>query len=134
MALATGGLRLGLTLVAQTRDETADGVTRADQSTTDLVQRAEQDVASRGLERAAVPAAEPAAPATSTAPAAPAAPADPDTKPSPTKPAPRPKPVDPGPVAGLTVAQMNNAKAIVRSVAMTMPRPLIIAVATAIRR
>jgi len=83
---------------------------------------------------------EPAAPETTDpdtqeqpAPAQPAPPAE--TVPpaeQPTRPAP---PVDPGPVAGLTNAQMNNAKAIVRTGRdMQMPRrALIIAVATAMQ-
>ncbi|NYH46165.1 hypothetical protein HNR22_005892 [Micromonospora jinlongensis] len=130
VALATGVVCcLGLAAVAQVRDESADAATREGAiSNSELAQRAEQQSASRGLDR--VPA-----PSTSAAvPSAAATPADPDTSAPARKAAPA-RPTDPAPVAGLDEDQMENAEAIVRAGRkMGVPRRgLVIAVATAMQ-
>ncbi|BCL16724.1 peptidase M23 [Micromonospora sagamiensis] len=128
---------LGLVTVVELRTPD-EGSAAADSSaaSTELLRRAEQEHASRGLARTpSAPSATPS-PSASTAPApTPAAEKTAPGKSTPTKkPTPR-KPVDPAPVAGLTVAQMNNAKKIVRTGrAMGVPRrALVIAVATAMQ-
>ncbi|MGW3808178.1 peptidase M23 [Micromonospora sp. NPDC005113] len=126
VALATGVVCcLGLAAVAQVRDESA-GAVRSDSlaGSSELVQRAEQQRASRGLDRAAVPATPTATPSA----------ADPDTTRSARKAAPA-RPTDPAPVAGLDEDQMENAEAIVRTGRkMGVPRRgLVIAVATAMQ-
>ncbi|WP_091462903.1 hypothetical protein [Micromonospora inyonensis] len=121
---------LGLVAVValRTPDE-GSAATDSSAASTELLRRTEQEHASRGLAR--TPSATP-----STAPApTPTAEKAASTKTTPTKkPTPR-KPVEPAPVAGLTVAQMNNAKKIVRTGrAMGVPRrALVIAVATAMQ-
>ncbi|MBQ0901357.1 peptidase M23 [Micromonospora sp. U21] len=126
VALATGVVCcLGLGAVAQVSDESAGAVARDPLAgSAELVQRAEQQRASRGLDRA-TSAATPSAVAT---------PADPDTTRSARKAAPV-RPTDPAPVAGLDEDQMENAEAIVRAGReMGMPRRgLVIAVATAMQ-
>lgn len=112
-----------------------------------IVQRADERAASRSMDRAAAPATpeiSAGSPASSSPaeaqspPAAPASsPANPDTA-APARPAAPAKieqKIDPGPVAGLTEAQMDNAKAIVRTGRdMGVPRRgLIIAVATSMQ-
>ncbi|WP_406068089.1 peptidase M23 [Micromonospora sp. NBC_01638] len=127
VALATGVVCcLGLAAVAQVRDET--GAAGNPLPSSELAQRAEQQPASRGLDRAVAPTS-PAA-----APSAVATPVDPDT----TAPAPKvasASPTDPAPVAGLDEDQMENAEAIVRTGReMGVPRRgLVIAVATAMQ-
>ncbi|MBM0237542.1 peptidase M23 [Micromonospora sp. ATA32] len=132
VALATGVVCcLGLTTFAQFRDDIAGGATRVDASSgqADLAQRAQQEVASRSLERVPAAAASPTAQPTPSA-------ANPATTATvkPKKKA-KPRPVDPAPVAGLDQVQMNNAKAIVRAGRdMGVPRrALVIAVATAMQ-
>ncbi|MET0417230.1 MAG: peptidase M23 [Actinoplanes sp.] len=129
VALATGVVCcLGLAAVAQVRDETAGGSTRVDPlSSAELAQRAEQQSASRGLDRTA-------APTTPATPSASATSADPDTTARARKVVPA-KPTDPAPVAGLDEDQMENAEAIVRTGRkMGIPRRgLVIAVATAMQ-
>ncbi|MGC5307250.1 peptidase M23 [Micromonospora zamorensis] len=130
VALATGVVCcLGLAAVAQVRNESADAATREGAiSNSELAQRAEQQSASRGLDRAA-------APSTSAAvPSAAATPADPDTSAPARKAAPA-RPTDPAPVVGLDEDQMENAEAIVRAGRkMGVPRRgLVIAVATAMQ-
>ncbi|MCG5470354.1 peptidase M23 [Micromonospora sp. LAH09] len=130
VALATGVVCcLGLAAVAQVRDESAGAATREGAiSNSELAQRAEQQRASRGLDRTA-------APSTSAAvPSAAATPADPDTSAPARKAAPA-RPTDPAPVAGLDEDQMENAEAIVRAGrTMGVPRRgLVIAVATAMQ-
>ncbi|MEU7944987.1 peptidase M23 [Micromonospora taraxaci] len=125
VALATGVVCcLGLAAVAQVQDGTADAATRGTSPTTsELAQRAEQQTASRGLDRTAAPSA-----------SAMATPADPDTT-APTRKAKPARPTRPAPVAGLDRAQMENAEAIVRTGRkMGVPRRgLVIAVATAMQ-
>jgi hypothetical protein len=129
VALATGVVCcLGLAAVAQVRNEDADAATRgAPLSSSELAQRAEQQRASRALDRTA-------APSTSAAPTTAASSADPDTTASARKVAPA-RPTDPAPVAGLDEDQMENAEAIVRTGRkMGVPRRgLVIAVATAMQ-
>ncbi|MFF5202471.1 peptidase M23 [Micromonospora parva] len=128
LALATGVVCcLGLTAVVQVRDEDAGAATRGGSpSSAELAQRAEQQGASRSLDRTAAPSASAAAPT--------ASPADPDTTASARKVAPA-RPTDPAPVAGLDEDQMENAEAIVRTGRkMGVPRRgLVIAVATAMQ-
>ncbi|MEV4384795.1 peptidase M23 [Micromonospora sp. NPDC049580] len=129
VALATGVVCcLALAAVAQVRDETAGAATRVD-SSAELAQRAEQERASRSLDRAATPAAAPSA-----TPSASATSADPDTTSRARTVAPA-QPTDPAPVAGLDDDQMENAEAIVRTGRkMGVPRRgLVIAVATAMQ-
>ncbi|MEU8300205.1 peptidase M23 [Micromonospora sp. NPDC048909] len=128
VALAAGVVCcLGLAAFAQVGDRTAQADPLAARA--DLVQRAEQERASRGLDR--TPTAEPTAPAATPA-AKSAAPAptrsDPDTGSD--RPAKRV-----APVAGLSRAQMANAETIVRTGReMGVPRRgLVIAVATAMQ-
>ncbi|MEU7610127.1 peptidase M23 [Micromonospora sp. NPDC049204] len=125
LALATGVVCcLGLTVVAQVCDEKPGAATRSGRpASAELAQRAEQGVASRGLDRAAVPA-----------PSASATPGDPDTAAPARKAAPA-RPTKPAPVAGLDEDQMENAEAIVRAGRkMGVPRRgLVIAVATAMQ-
>ncbi|MEU5907623.1 peptidase M23 [Micromonospora sp. NPDC047467] len=130
VALATGVVCcLGLAAVVQVRDETAGAATRVDPTASvELAQRAEQEHASRSLDRSAAPttpAATPSASATS---------ANPDTTARARKTA-SAKPTKPAPVAGLDRAQMDNAEAIVRTGRdMGVPRRgLVIAVATAMQ-
>ncbi|MFY1576087.1 hypothetical protein ACN26Z_14495 [Verrucosispora sp. WMMD703] len=132
VALATGvTCCLGATAVVATRhdDEVPPPpVTEAltDRALTDRALAAQEKAASRSLDRS--PTSAPASPT-----------ASPSAKPSPT-PKPKPKktptkPPRPRPVAGLTQAQMDNAKAIVDvGVDMKIPRQgLVIAVATAMQ-
>ncbi|MFG3554526.1 peptidase M23 [Micromonospora sp. NPDC047557] len=129
VALATGVVCcLALVAVAQVRDETAGAATRVD-SSAELAQRAEQERASRSLDRAATPSAAPSA-----TPSATPTSADPDTTSRARKVAPA-QPTDPAPVAGLDDDQMENAEAIVRAGRkMGVPRRgLVIAVATAMQ-
>ncbi|MEV1146510.1 peptidase M23 [Micromonospora sp. NPDC049799] len=127
IALAAGLVCcLGLTAVAQTRDEAAADAARIDAAAAPI-ERAEPDAASRDHDRSAKdPKASPVAPSTAAA--------DPDVRPAPTK-KPKPKPTVVAPVAGLDRAQMRNAQAIVRTgQKMDMPRrALVIAVATAMQ-
>ncbi|MGC4875706.1 peptidase M23 [Micromonospora sp. DT43] len=125
VALATGVVCcLGLAAVAQVHGETAGAATPVD-SSAELAQRAEQQRASRALDRAATPSASPSVSATS---------ADPDTTARARKVVPA-RPTDPAPVAGLDDDQMENAEAIVRAGRkMGIPRRgLVIAVATAMQ-
>ncbi|MEU4336188.1 peptidase M23 [Micromonospora lupini] len=125
VALATGVVCcLGLAAVAQVQGETAGAATPVD-SSAELAQRAEQQSASRSLDRAATASATPSASATS---------ADPDTTARARKVVPA-RPTDPAPVAGLDDDQMENAEAIVRAGRkMGVPRRgLVIAVATAMQ-
>ncbi|MEU8016956.1 peptidase M23 [Micromonospora parva] len=128
LALATGVVCcLGLTAVVQVRDEDAGAATRSGSpSSAELAQRAEQQGASRSLDRTAAPSVSAAAPT--------ASPADPDTTASARKAAPA-RPTDPAPVAGLDEDQMENAEAIVSTGRkMGVPRRgLVIAVATAMQ-
>ncbi|MHA4949881.1 peptidase M23 [Micromonospora sp. SD19] len=128
LALATGVVCcLGLTAVVQVRDEDAGATTRGGSpSSAELAQRAEQQGASRSLDRPAAPSTSAAAPT--------ASPADPDTSAPARKVAPA-RPTDPAPVAGLDEDQMENAEAIVRTGRkMGVPRRgLVIAVATAMQ-
>ncbi|MER5701498.1 peptidase M23 [Micromonospora sp. NPDC002296] len=130
---------LGLAALAQAQQETReDTAARAAVAGADLERRAAADAASRSLDRVSATApsapvspsaATPSASATTTAAAAP----DTTRSPAPRK---RPaRPADPAPVAGLTKAQMANAKVIVRTGrAMGVPRRgLVIAVATAMQ-
>ncbi|MEU8254588.1 peptidase M23 [Micromonospora inaquosa] len=130
LALATGVVCcLGLTTVVQVRNEDADAATRgAPPTSAELAQRAEQQRASRALDRTAA-ASGPAA-----VPSVAASPADPDTTAPARKVAPA-RPTDPAPVAGLDDDQMENAEAIVRTGRkMGVPRRgLVIAVATAMQ-
>ncbi|RLQ00821.1 peptidase M23 [Micromonospora sp. CV4] len=123
VALATGVVCcLGLAAVVQVSDQSAGPVARDSLAgSSELAQRAEQQRASRGLDRAATPAAAPSS-------------ADPDTTRSARKAAPA-RPTDPAPVAGLDEDQMENAEAIVRTGRkMGVPRRgLVIAVATAMQ-
>ncbi|MDG4809061.1 peptidase M23 [Micromonospora sp. WMMD1120] len=125
LALATGVVCcLGLTAVAQVRNESADASTGGGSpSSAALAQRAEQQSASRGLDRAASPTA-----------TATATPADPDTT-APAHTVAPARPTRPAPVAGLDRDQMRNAEAIVRTGRkMGVPRRgLVIAVATAMQ-
>ncbi|MCX5069976.1 peptidase M23 [Micromonospora lupini] len=126
VALATGVVCcLGLAAVAQVRTEDAGAQAREETSGAELAQRAEQQRASRSLDRAATPSATPSASATS---------ADPDTTARARKVVPA-QPSDPAPVAGLDDDQMENAEAIVRAGRkMGVPRRgLVIAVATAMQ-
>ncbi|WP_433317894.1 peptidase M23 [Micromonospora sp. CA-269861] len=128
VALATGVVCcLGLTAVVQVRNGDADAATRGGSlSSSELAQRAEQQRASRSLDRTAAPSTSTAAPS--------ARPSDPDTTASARKVAPA-RPTDPAPVAGLDEDQMENAEAIVRAGRkMGVPRRgLVIAVATAMQ-
>ncbi|MET8092715.1 peptidase M23 [Micromonospora sp. NPDC005220] len=120
---------LGLATVAAIRNEDADAATRGGSlSSSELAQRAEQQRASRSLDRTAVPSA------SIVTPSAAASPADPDTTASARTVAPA-RPTDPAPVAGLDEDQMENAEAIVRTGReMGVPRRgLVIAVATAMQ-
>ncbi|WP_410821300.1 peptidase M23 [Micromonospora sp. 050-3] len=130
MALATGVVCcLGLTAVVQVCNEDADAATRSGSlSSSELAQRAEQQSASRSLDRTAAPSTSAAAQSAS------ASPADPDTSAPARKVAPA-RPTDPAPVAGLDEDQMENAEAIVRAGRkMGVPRRgLVIAVATAMQ-
>ncbi|MEH0932475.1 peptidase M23 [Micromonospora sp. CPCC 205558] len=130
MALATGVVCcLGLAAVAQVRDGGADAATRGGSpSSSELAQRAEQQRASRALDRTAAPSASAAAPSAT------ASLADPDTTAPARKAAPA-RPTKPAPVAGLDKDQMENAEAIVRTGRkMGVPRRgLVIAVATAMQ-
>ncbi|WP_405111228.1 peptidase M23 [Micromonospora sp. NBC_01405] len=137
VALAAGvTCCLGLAALAQARQETRDDTAaRAAVAGADLERRAATDAASRSLDR--VSATTPSATVSPSAatPSASATTVDPDTTraPAPRK---RPaRPADPAPVAGLTKAQMANAKVIVRTgKAMGVPRRgLVIAVATAMQ-
>ncbi|WP_410814042.1 peptidase M23 [Micromonospora sp. 067-2] len=130
MALASGVVCcLGLAAVAQVRDDSAGSTARADRSasSSELLQRAEQQRASRDLDRVAVPSA-------SATPSAAARSADPDTTARTRKTA-AARPTDPAPVVGLDEDQMENAEAIVRAGReMGVPRRgLVIAVATAMQ-
>ncbi|MFF0175594.1 peptidase M23 [Micromonospora profundi] len=132
VALATGVVCcLGLAAVAQVRDGDA-GVATRDVASSELAQRAEQQSASRGLDRSAAPTA-PAATSSAT-PSPSATTADPDTTARARKVV-TAKPTDPAPVAGLDKEQMDNAKVIVRTGRdMGIPRRgLVIAVATAMQ-
>ncbi|MET8320410.1 peptidase M23 [Micromonospora sp. NPDC005189] len=127
VALATGVVCcLGLAAVVQVRDESGGGAAPVDSlaNSSELLQRAEQQRASRDLERVAV----------SSAPSASTTSADPDTTPQAAKTA-AALPTDPAPVAGLDEDQMENAEAIVRAGRkMGVPRRgLVIAVATAMQ-
>lgn len=125
VALATGVVCcLGLAAAAQVRSD-ADAQPREKTAGVELAERAEQEAASRALDRAAAPSATPSASAT---------PADPDATPRTRKVAPA-KPTRPAPVAGLDRDQMENAEAIVRTGRkMGIPRRgLVIAVATAMQ-
>ncbi|WP_328425768.1 peptidase M23 [Micromonospora sp. NBC_00389] len=135
VALATGVVCcLGLAAVAQVRHETADGAPRVDSlaNSSELLQRADQQRASRDLERVASSSTPSATP--SGTPSAAATSADPDTTPKARKTAPA-LPTDPAPVAGLDEDQMENAEAIVRTGRKmgVARRGLVIAVATAMQ-
>ncbi|MEK8106775.1 peptidase M23 [Micromonospora sp. M12] len=127
MALATGVVCcLGLAAVAQVRDETAGAATRNDAfSSSELAQRAEQQQASRGLDRTVTPTTPPRLPRRPRRPGHHRA--GPQGRPA--------RPTDPAPVAGLDEDQMENAEAIVRTGRkMGVPRRgLVIAVATAMQ-
>ncbi|MET8119657.1 peptidase M23 [Micromonospora sp. NPDC005291] len=127
VALATGVVCcLGLAAVVQVRAESGGGAAPVDSlaNSSELLQRAEQQRASRDLERVAV----------SSTPSASTTSADPDTTPQAAKTA-AALPTDPAPVAGLDEDQMENAEAIVRAGRkMGVPRRgLVIAVATAMQ-
>ncbi|WP_422739431.1 peptidase M23 [Micromonospora sp. WMMD729] len=126
VALATGVVCcLGLAAAAQVRDQDAGAQSRQKTAGVELAERAEQQAASRGLDRTAAPSATPSSSAT---------PADPDATPRARTVVPA-KPTRPAPVAGLDRAQMRNAEAIVRTGrTMGVPRRgLVIAVATAMQ-
>ncbi|MFF3856263.1 peptidase M23 [Micromonospora sp. NPDC002575] len=143
MAVAAGVVCcLGLAALAQARQEPADsraGTPLA--ADADLARRAAAEAASRSLDRAPGPTLDPSA--TPDAPGSPTPTASPSaTAPSATaspsagrkRAAPK-RPADPAPVAGLTRAQMANAKVIVRTGReLGFPRRgLVIAVATAMQ-
>ncbi|WP_229398069.1 peptidase M23 [Micromonospora okii] len=115
---------LGLATLAQAGQETDSGPTAT--ADADLAQRAEAEAVTRSLDRSPTPVP-------STASPTPSASASPThrvvTRPRPVRPA------DPAPVAGLTRAQMANAKVIVRTgQKMGFPRRgLVIAVATSMQ-
>ncbi|MEU4552262.1 peptidase M23 [Micromonospora violae] len=127
VALATGVVCcLGLTAVVQVRDGDADAAKRGGTlSSAELAQRAEQQRASRSLDRTAAPSTSADAPSAANS-------ADPDTT---ARKAAPPRPTKPAPVAGLDEDQMENAEAIVRTGRkMGVPRRgLVIAVATAMQ-
>ncbi|MGC4773421.1 peptidase M23 [Micromonospora sp. DT44] len=126
VALATGVVCcLGLAAAVQVRDQDAGAQSRDKTASVELAERAEQQTASRGLDRSAAPSATPSASTT---------PADPDATPRARKVAPA-KPTRPAPVVGLDEDQMENAEAIVRAGRkMGIPRRgLVIAVATAMQ-
>ncbi|MFF5173447.1 hypothetical protein ACFY3U_12495 [Micromonospora sp. NPDC000089] len=91
----------------------------------------QQERASRSLDRGASPIAAPGTPS----PTATATPTPPAARTPTTRPTAKPKPKRPRPVAGLTQAQMDNARTIVEAgVALRMPRrALIVAVACAMQ-
>ncbi|MEU4568603.1 peptidase M23 [Micromonospora sp. NPDC023956] len=128
---------LGLVAVVELRTTSGGSTADTAGASAELLRRTEQEHASRGLVR--TPSAPPSTPSATPSPSASTTPA-PTASPTPRKttptkkPTPR-RPVDPAPVAGLTVAQMNNAKKIVRTGrAMGVPRrALVIAVATAMQ-
>ncbi|WFE61075.1 peptidase M23 [Micromonospora sp. WMMD712] len=147
MAVAAGVVCcLGAAALAQARDEPADAGRGAPLAAdAELARRAAAEAASRSLDRAAGPALAPsAAPGspthTTSSPAgpSPSATASPSASVSPSaarkRAAPK-RPADPAPVAGLTRAQMANAKVIVRTGReLGFPRRgLVIAVATAMQ-
>ncbi len=143
VAIAAGAICcLGLASFAQTSTDVTGDTAQPDV----FAAYSEREVAERAVDRSldrSLPdtlAPESAAPE-STAPAAEGgdpdlAGSEPATEPAPEpEPEPEPQVVDPGPVAGLTAAQMDNAKAIVRT-GRDMGverRGLIIAVATAMQ-
>ncbi|WP_328415087.1 peptidase M23 [Micromonospora sp. NBC_00389] len=131
MAVATGAVCcLGLVGVTFIGADPAGESLTPDQRA-EIAQRAEADAASRGQAR------QPAAPVTETpTPESSPSTTTPAPKPKATsKPKPKPKPKRIVPVAGLDQAQMDNAKAIVRTGRdMGVPRRgLVIAVATAMQ-
>ncbi|NLU79687.1 hypothetical protein HCA58_15095 [Micromonospora sp. HNM0581] len=129
VALATGvTCCLGATAVTAARHDEQAPPPRVTEALTDRALAAQEKAASRALDRSPTPAPASASPTPS-----------PTAKPSPsptkaTKKAPA-TPTRPRPVAGLTQAQMDNAKAIVDvGVEMKIPRQgLVIAVATAMQ-
>jgi hypothetical protein len=140
LTVATGVVCcLGLAAVVETGNVTADAATKVDPvaAQAELLQRAQAgQAASRSQDRARAafpPAAVAPDPAKAAAPA-PSNPSNPDTPAATAEPA-KPTPVDPGPIAGLDEAQMDNAKAIVRTGRdMGISRQaLIVAVATALQ-
>ncbi|SIQ97645.1 peptidase M23 [Micromonospora avicenniae] len=127
--LATGVVCcLGLATYAQVSDDTAPVVARVDPlaARSELVQRAQQEHASRSLDRSA--SGQPASPAPSRPGASGSPDADPDVRAM-------KEPAEPEPVAGLTRTQMKNAEIIVRTGrGMGVPRRgMVIAVATAMQ-
>ncbi|MEV6815023.1 hypothetical protein [Micromonospora sp. NPDC051296] len=133
VALATGvACGLGAAAVASAPD--TDEVPAAQVAEAVADRALADDVASRSLERSAAPT--PASPSPSASPTVSPS-ASPTAKPS-ASPTPKKtpaKPSPPKPVAGLTQAQMNNAKVIVDvGVDLKLPRQgLVIAVATAMQ-
>ncbi|KIR66001.1 hypothetical protein [Micromonospora haikouensis] len=125
---------LGLAALAQAREEPADtGRGAPPAADVDLARRAAAEAASRSLDRAPGPTPTPSASPTPTSTASvPSATASPSA--SRKRVAPK-RPADPAPVAGLTRAQMANAKVIVRTGReLGFPRRgLVIAVATAMQ-
>ena len=141
VAIAAGAICcLGLASFAQTSAETTGGTSQPDVYAAYSERAETEQAADRSMDRGEGTAPEVTAPTQDPdlAPSEPApeeqAPEEQAPEPAPA-PEPEPQPVDPGPVAGLTVDQMNNAKAIVRT-GRDMGverRGLIIAVATAMQ-
>ncbi|QLD24707.1 peptidase M23 [Micromonospora carbonacea] len=126
---------LGVAALAQARDEPADAGRGAPLAAdAELARRAAAEAASRSLDRAGGPTPTTSSPAGPS----PSATASPSASVSPSaarkRAAPK-RPADPAPVAGLTRAQMANAKVIVRTGReLGFPRRgLVIAVATAMQ-
>ncbi|MFC8847587.1 MULTISPECIES: peptidase M23 [unclassified Micromonospora] len=132
---------LGLAALAEVREGATDtGRTAPLATDVDVARRAAAEAASRSLDRAPVPPLAPsgspvpaASPSASVSPGA-ASPAAASPSASRKRAAPK-QPADPAPVAGLTKAQMANAKVIVRTGReLGFPRQgLVIAVATAMQ-
>ncbi|TCB94327.1 hypothetical protein E0H26_21835 [Micromonospora zingiberis] len=132
VALATGVtccLGASAVALAATRETDEGPLPQVAEAVADRALAAEDGAASRSLERS--PSPTPASPSPSASPTATPS-ATPKPKKSPTKPA---KPAKPKPVAGLSQAQMDNAKVIVDvGVDMKIPRQgLVVAVATAMQ-
>ncbi len=128
---------LGLTALAQARQETAASDRAAAAAGADLARRAAAETASRSRDRAPAPTPPPS-PSASPSAAAPSPTAAPSAPAAAPKRAVRARPArsaDPAPVVGLTRAQMANAKVIVQTGReMGVPRRgLLIAVATAMQ-
>ncbi|GIJ20490.1 hypothetical protein Vlu01_11140 [Micromonospora lutea] len=133
VALATGvTCCLGATAVVAARPDDEAPARQVTEALTDRALAAQDEAASRSLDRSPTPAPASASPTPTTSPSA-----KPSSTPKPkaTKKKAPTKPPRPRPVAGLTQAQMDNAKSIVDvGVDMKIPRQgLVIAVATAMQ-